>query len=321
MRKCGELEIWMTDDEEIRASRIFKPLMVHFIQKVQLTDKEIRAVVKRVIEKGHVYWISILLKVPFTQKFQLTDEEIRASVRKIIEKGDGYDILALLKVDSNQEVQWTDEEIRAVVRQIIEKIDKKLSFGPSMTDFTQGFRLTNEEIRASVRKIIEKGDGYYILGLLKAHFDQKIQLTDEEIRAAFKKIIKIGDKSWIFPLLEDHFPKLTQIQIVAFAKETAPNEMPPFLRDYSEKLDVNRFQWIVEASSPLCICSFWKKYPPTLSQEKFIILKKKVIDVERQKLIAILKAVSKHRGCFTLIWYLKNAPWQNLTYLLPESDG
>jgi hypothetical protein len=180
-------------------------------------------------------------------------------------------------------------------------------------------QMTNEEIRAIVKEIIETRDEDEICSichLLNHHLNQEIQLIDEEIGAAYNKVIKIADnKSWILGLLNHHFPKLTQIQIVAFAKETAPNEMILFLRDYSENLDANRFQWIVEASSPLCIWSFWKKYAPTLSREKLIIVS---INVERQKLIAILKAVSKHRGCFTLIWYLKNAPWQNLRYLLPE---
>jgi cell pole-organizing protein PopZ len=330
IQKFGKIVVQLTD-EEIRADvkkiiesgnghRIFQLLLAHFIQEVQLTDEEIRASVKKIIEKGSGGRIANLLQSPFIQEFQLTGEEIRAAVNSLIEKRHAYWILNLLEVPFTQEVQLTDEEIRATVRDAIQKEDAHMNLEFHMSYFPREVQMTDEEIRAAVRKIIEKGDGRMIYDLFKAHLTQKAELTGEEIRAAVRKTIEKekGHEYWMFAILEDCFPKLTQMQIVAFAKAMAPNEMTPFLRDYSKKLDANRFQWIVEASSPLCIWSFWKKCPPTLSQEKRIIVS---INVERHKLIAILKAVSKHPICFTLIQYLKDAPWQNLRCFLLESDG
>jgi hypothetical protein len=261
-----------------------------------------------------------------------SDKEIRVPVKMIIEKGDAYSILHLLKAHFAQEgVQLTDKDIKAAVKMIIKTGYTHLILDLLKVHFSQAQEvlLTDKEIRAAVKMIIETGNAYWdLLPLLKAHFAQaqEVQLTDEEIGATIRELLyrelsyKLGSDK-IIQLVKDYFPKLIQKQIVIFAKETAPNEMTPFLIDYSQELDSNRFQWIVEASSPLCSWSFWKKCPKTLSQEKLIILKKKVIDVERQKLIAILKAVSKHLGCFKMfVEYLNLAPWQDLRYLLPKSD-
>jgi rubrerythrin len=331
IQKFGKIVVQLTD-EEIRADvkniiesgsgyRIFQLLLAHFIQEVQLKDEEIRASVKKIIEEGSGYLISHLLQSPFTQEFQLTGVEIRAAVNNLIEKRHPDWSFDLLRGPFTQEVQMTDEEIRATVRNAIQAKVEYMFLAFPMSSFHREVQLTDEEIRAAVRTIIERGDGLMMYQLFQ--LAQKFQLTGEEIRAAVRRIMKEekGHRYWMFAILEDCFPKLTRMQIVAFAKAMAPNEMSPFLRDSSEKLDANRFQWIVEASSPLCVWSFWKKYPPTLSQEKLIILKKKVIDVERQKLIAILKAVSKQFGCFKMfVQYLNLAPWQDLRYLLPKSD-
>jgi hypothetical protein len=185
---------------------------------------------------------------------------------------------------------------------------------------------SGKEIIPNVKEIIEKGNESRIFELLDAHFAQKVRLTDKEIGTIARKLLckyvhyyreynKHNQYGEAF--LKNYFSKLTRVQIVIFAKEAAPDKMTAFLWKYSQALDSNRFQWIIEASSPLCIWSFWslwKEYPTTLSLEKRTTL---VINVERQKLIAILKAVSKHPICFTLIQYLKSAPLQNLGYLLP----
>jgi hypothetical protein len=184
-------------------------------------------------------------------------------------------------------------------------------------------RLPDDVIRRVVKKAIEYIGGVlveFLDCLLKNHFAQKIQLTDGEILAIVSKLLyetDSGDEE-IKQLVGGYFSQLTQVQIVIFAKGTIPNRLTNFLTDYSQALDVNRFQWIVEESLPCFIWSFWKTCPATLSQEQLIIVKKKVINVERQKLIAILKAVSQDIGCFKMfVEYLKLAYWQDLRYLLP----
>jgi hypothetical protein len=260
------------------------------------SGKGIRPNVKEMIETGYEYMILEVLEAHFAQKVRLTDEEIRAAVKKIIEKGN---------------------ESRIYEYMILELL---------RAHFAQKVRLTDEEIRATVKKIIEKGNESRIFELLEAHFAQKVRLTDEEIGVTVRKLLcnyvsycKYSEyNQYEEAFLKNYFSKLTRVQIVIFAKEAAPNKMTAFLWHYSRKLDSDRFQWIVEASPPRFIWLFWKKCPTTLSQEKRIIVS---INVQRQKLIAILKAVSKHLSCFTLIQYLKAAPWQDLRYLLPESDG
>jgi hypothetical protein len=277
------------------------------------------------------------LKAHVAQGAQLTDEEIRAIVKQIIETGDDCRLLELLEVHSTQVIQLTDEEIRMAVRELIEKGGLRIIFDLLEAYFDKYVELTDEEIKATVKKLIEIGHhGNYfirpyftlpkhIFTLLRAHFAQKIQLTDKEIGFAVWALL-VNECCFTFQeqirknFAKDYIPKLTQRQIVAFVKETDLNlsKMTNFLTDYSQELDSNRFQWIVEASPPRYIRSFWKECPKTLSQEKRIIVS---ISVQRQKLIAILKAVSKQLGCFKMfVQYLNLAPWQDLRYLLPESD-
>jgi bacterioferritin-associated ferredoxin len=292
-------------------------------QKVQLTDEEIRAVVKKIMELGDAYQIFYLLKIHFAQKVQLTDEEIRAAVKKTIETGNEYRSFDLLRAHFARCVQLTDEEIRVAVKKTIETGNEYRIFNLLRAHFSQRVQLTDEEIRAAVKKTIETEDESRIFKLLKAHFVQRVQLTDEEIWATVRKLL-YGyecDPDRLIYLRENYFSKLTQMQIVIIAKEMVPSEMSLILMRYSQALDSNQFQWIVEARPPLRIWPFWQEYRTMLSQEKLIIVEKKVIDDERQKLIAILRAVSKDFGCFQIfVEYLVLASWQDLKYLLPESD-
>jgi uncharacterized protein involved in tolerance to divalent cations len=192
----------------------------------------------------------------------LTDEEIRAAVKI----GGNYRIFDLLKNHFARKVQLIDEEIRACVKRII-KTDNVFfwNFKLLKAHFDQEIQLTDEEIRTSVKKIIiEKKHDYRISVLLKAHFDQSIRLTDEEVGGIVGKLSFEFTLGHTKQLVKDDFPKLSQMQIVAFAKGTAPKKMAFFLVNNSQKLDSNRFRWIVEVSSPLCICSFWKACPPTM---------------------------------------------------------
>jgi hypothetical protein len=287
-----------------------------------MPDEEIRAAVKKTIEtrdKREIWDIYLLLEYHTHQKVQLTDEEIRAAVKKIIEMGYECMILRLLQYHIAQKIQLTDEEIRAAVKKIIEMED-----GASIISGKGEWMLALN---------VEN-----ILPLLKAYFAKEIQLTDEEIGSAIRKLLcyfsqeaiirDFNGEQQMIRFIKDYFLKLTEMQVVTFAKKMAPNEMIPFLGNYSQKLGLDRFQCIVEASSPLFICSFWKKYATTLSQKKLIILKKKVIDVERQKLTFILqkrlcKTLPTHLDAFFTFFLqqcLNPAPWKDLRYLLPESD-
>jgi hypothetical protein len=332
-------------DEQIRAAAvkeifesenayyvILKILEDHFAQRtqLQLTEEEIRAAVKKLIETGDTYYILELLEAHFAEKVQLTDEEIRAAVKKSIETGDKYWIFnKLLEAHLAQRIKLIDEEIGAAIEKLIKTDDTFKICKFLEACFSQDAHLPDYVIRIVVKKLIESIKKIAVddslESLLKNHFAQKIQLMDEEIVAIVRKLLyRVYSPQKIKLFVVNDFARLTQVQIVIFAKEMTPDRMTTFLTDYSEALNANRFQWIVEASSPRCIWSFWKKCPATLSQEQLIIVEKRVINVinvERQKLIAILKVVSKHPSCFTLIQYLKDAPWQDLRCLLPESDG
>jgi hypothetical protein len=255
-------------------------------------DEEIRVRTQMIAQAiAHIRQYSDA-EIPEIRKmnFAYTDEGIRVAAERVIKTNDIFNIFRLLETYFSQRVQLPDDVIRTIVKKLIESIGTVVSFLDS---------------------------------LLKNHFAQKIQLTNEEIVAIVKKLLYEydSDSEEIKQLVAGHFPQLTQVQIVIFAKEIAPDRMTIFLADYSQALDENQFQWVVEGSLPRCIRLFWKKYPTTLSQEKLIIVEKKVIDDERHKLIAILKAVSKDFGCFQIfVEYLVLAPWQDLKYLLPESD-
>jgi hypothetical protein len=331
---------------------ICKLLEMHFDQQIQLTYEEIRAVIKNVIKKGDVRMSHFLVTAYSSSNVQLIDGEIRAAVKKIIEKGNRTEIGDLLQADVDQEVQLTDMEtrdahliltllkwqwrhvdlevqlriygeIRAVVRRIIELGNVKAIINLLDALVDQRIQLTYEEIRAVINNIIGKGNEEEIRNLLQVHVKQKVQLTDEEIRDIVRKYL-FDFSQKIINLVRVYFRKSTQMQIVNFVKEMTPDKMTSsFLMDCSQELDANRFQWMIEASPPLCIRSLWKEYSTRLSQGKRIIVS---INVARQKLMFILqkrlcRSLPTNFVLFTLIQFLNFAPWQNLKCLLPESDG
>jgi hypothetical protein len=248
---------------------------------------------EEIIKTESTYKIVDLLKAHFAQQVQLTDEEIRAAVKKIIEIAHGYEILEVFNLLKDQGFRLTDEEIGVAVQEFARKEYGYWIFELLKFLKAQGVQLKDEQIRAVVGRAIRVADTYWILKLLKSHFTQEVKLTDEEIGAAIGKslyrfkfdsrFLHQEDLTRIMQIVNDYFPKLTRAQIVIFAEGTSSRKMIPFLIRYSQELDLDRFQWIVEASPPLCIRSFWEKCPATLSQEKLIILKKK-IDIKCQKI-------------------------------------